>query len=141
MRIQKHLSALTEYFSTQPHVVAIYVYGSQARGTANALSDIDIAVMLDLQKKDTDRLHLQFIDKLMQIFQTDAVDVQILTPQTAPVLALEMIKGKPVYVKSTAQKANIEAQIMSRYQDFQPFLKLQITEMEKRLKESTYAAE
>ena len=91
-------------------------------------------------REGKDQLHLQFIDKLMQLLHTDNVDVQLLTTQTSPVLALEMIKGKPICVKSASQKADIEAQIMSRYQDFQPFLNLQITEMEKRLKEDTYAA-
>ena len=140
MLTQKQLSSINQYFSTQPHIVAVYIYGSQARGTGNSLSDIDIAVMLDYQAEGKDQLHLQFIDKLMQLLHTDNVDVQLLTTQTSPVLALEMIKGKPICVKSASQKADIESQIMSRYQDFQPFLNLQITEMEKRLKEDTYAA-
>ena len=68
MLTQKQLSSINQYFSTQPHIVAVYIYGSQARGTGNSLSDIDIAVMLDYQAEGKDQLHLQFIDKLVVHF-------------------------------------------------------------------------
>ena len=39
--------ALAELFERQPDVVAAYLFGSQARGDAGPLSDVDSAVWLD----------------------------------------------------------------------------------------------
>lgn len=133
-------TAVTSYFSTQPRVVAVYLYGSHARGSANQLSDIDIAVLLDRIDERTSQLQLDAIGTVMGIFQTNDVDVQMVTPQTAPLLAREMIRGTLLYCRSLAKKTALEAQILSRSQDFEPFMRLQIQEMEKRLKEGTYAS-
>lgn len=137
---QNQIRLLSKYFTNQPQIVAVYLYGSHARGTANPLSDIDIAVVLSGNYEDTEKLHLDFIGKIGEILKTDNVDVQLLTANTPPALGLSMIKGIPIYIKSSSQKTSIEAQILSRYQDFVPFLNLQISEMEKRIKEGTYAS-
>lgn len=133
-------TAAASYFSTQPQVVAVYLYGSHARGSANQLSDIDIAVMLDHVDERTSQLQLDAIGALTGIFQTNDVDVQMLTPQAAPLLALRMIRGTLLYCRSLTKKTVLEAQILSRSQDFEPFMRLQFQEMEKRLKEGTYAS-
>lgn len=131
---------LRDYFSTQPQVVAVYLYGSVARGTANKLSDIDLAVMLEQFDDHTSQFQLQAIGKMMTIFKTDDVDVQILSPQTAPAIALQMLKGKVIYTGQPAKKIAVEAQILSRYQDFEPFIRLDISQMHKRLEEGTYGS-
>lgn len=133
------MQAIRAYFSNQPEVVAVYLYGSFARGTNNALSDIDIAVMVEKFDETTSKRHIEFIGAMMDIFKTDDVDVQILTMDSPPAIALAMIKGQVVYCRSVALKAAIEAVILSRYQDFAPFINYQISEMEKRLKAGTYA--
>ena len=132
--------AMASYFATRPQVVAVYLYGSHARGSANQLSDVDIAVMMDHVDKRTSQLQLDAIGALMGIFQRNDVDVQMLTTQTAPVLALRMIRGTLLYCRSLTKKTELEAQILSRSQDFEPFIQLQLQEMEKRLKEGTYAS-
>lgn len=133
------ITAVASYFSNQPRVAAVYLYGSHARGSANRLSDFDIAVMLEQVDDQTPELQLDAIGTLMGIFQTNDIDVQILTPQTSPALAVRMIQGKLLYCRSLTKKTAIEAQILSRSQDFEPFMRLQIQEMEKRLKEGVYA--
>ncbi len=40
------LDGMTAYLARQPDVDAAYLYGSVARGQANVLSDVDIAVLL-----------------------------------------------------------------------------------------------
>mgnify|MGYP001591334039 CR=1 FL=1 len=44
------LPRLEAYFSAQDKVILAYLFGSQARGAANALSDVDIA---DYFRKDS----------------------------------------------------------------------------------------
>ena len=50
------LDAIRAYFKTKP-VLKAYLFGSQARGSADDLSDIDILVDLDYSKK----IGLEFI--------------------------------------------------------------------------------
>lgn len=133
------LNGLNDYFAAQQDVLAVYLYGSYARATNNPLSDFDIAIMPSLQIKDITRRHLDFIGAISSILKTDMVDIQLLTLQTPPALALSMLKGKLIYCKSFQQKASLEGQLLSRYQDFLPFQQLQIRSMEQRLKEGTYA--
>lgn len=136
---QKQKDAIISYFSVDQRVIAVYLYGSHARGNSNQLSDIDIAIMLERTDEHTLELQLDAIGALMQIFHTNDVDAQILTPQTPPALAFRMIKGVMLYRGSLIKKVTIEAQILSRTQDFEPFMRLQIQEMEKRLEGGAYA--
>ena len=44
---------IKNYFSQKPEVVAVYLYGSQAREEAKETSDIDLGVVLKGKKPDT----------------------------------------------------------------------------------------
>ncbi len=133
------ITALQQYFKTQEKIIAVYLYGSFARGTNNALSDIDLAVMLRSIDATTSQFHLNVIGEINQILQTDAIDVQILSPQSPPVLTLSMLKGQLIYCSNPIIRVSIESQILSRYQDYQPFLNVQLEAMKNRFRKGTYA--
>lgn len=130
---------IAEYFAERDEVIAVYVYGSHARGTNNALSDIDIAIMVERIDDQLSRKHLDFIGELTEIFQTDNIDVQLLSLQTPPALALAMIRGIVLYSRDEKKRIALEAEMLSRYQDFVPFLAYQIACMERRLQQGKYA--
>src|SRR3972149_12043706 len=48
---QKTVKKITKYFSKNPEVAAVYLYGSYARGEARADSDIDLAVLVTDTRK------------------------------------------------------------------------------------------
>ncbi|MFW6026429.1 MAG: nucleotidyltransferase domain-containing protein, partial [Candidatus Woesearchaeota archaeon] len=48
---EKHLQKMKNLLFEREEIVFVYLYGSMARGTANKLSDIDIAVYIDKNKK------------------------------------------------------------------------------------------
>lgn len=56
------LDAIRAYFKTKP-VLKAYLFGSQARGSADDLSDIDILVDLDYSKK----IGLEFIQMQLEL--------------------------------------------------------------------------
>lgn len=56
------LDAIRDYFKTKP-VLKAYLFGSQARGSADDLSDIDILVDLDYSKK----IGLEFIQMQLDL--------------------------------------------------------------------------
>lgn len=140
MITKEQTHTIINYCAAHPQVVAVYLYGSHSRGTANALSDIDIAVMLAKPSDANVDFHLGVIEEMMRIFHTDDVDVQLLSLDTPPALAFRMIQGNLLYCQSVKTKAMIEAQILSRYQDFQPFLAIQFSAMEQRIKDGYYAS-
>ena len=44
--VKSLLDQLVAWAQTQPEIVALYLYGSQAEGRVNRLSDVDVAVLL-----------------------------------------------------------------------------------------------
>ena len=47
MKLSEKLSKVIETIRSHPDVIAIYLFGSHAKGEATPLSDVDIAVILD----------------------------------------------------------------------------------------------
>lgn len=137
---QAQQKAVRSYFERVPHVVAVYLYGSWSRGTHNALSDIDVAVMVEPGAVNPRDFHLDVIGTMMDIFQTDNVDVQLLDYGTPPFLARSMIGGRVLYCRSARKKVRVEAAILSRCQDFYPFQAKCLTQVAMRMEEGTYAA-
>jgi predicted nucleotidyltransferase len=72
---------IIEAAAQDPEIVSLYLFGSRARGTANAFSDIDIAVICgDAANVDRAALnraatesdtHISFTYVLLQDFETD----------------------------------------------------------------------
>ncbi|MBI1305259.1 MAG: nucleotidyltransferase [Bacteroidetes bacterium] len=56
------LNALQDYFKTRP-VLKAYLFGSQARGTSDDRSDIDILVELDYSRK----IGLEFVQMQLDL--------------------------------------------------------------------------
>ncbi len=63
-------------------VVLAYLYGSQARGQAGSLSDVDIAVLFPAEMASDERLKrlLAVMGEFMDIFKRDDVFVADLVP-------------------------------------------------------------
>lgn len=139
MITEETAKVLKDYFSAQNDVLAVYLYGSYARGTNNALSDVDIAVVIDNIDGGSLLRRTEIAGRISELFKSDNIDVQFLTSATPPPLALSMVKGRLIYGRSDYKRAGTEAEALSKYQDFAPFLALQIKEMEKRLEGGAYA--
>ena len=74
------LGALRAYFEQQDDILFALLFGSQARGTAGPLSDVDIAVMLPdvMSSMCRFRRRLGLMVDLSRVLRTDEVDVAIL---------------------------------------------------------------
>lgn len=140
MILSHQTDAIRELMKNYPQVVGVYLYGSHARDTENRLSDIDLGIMVDGGTAAATEFQLEMIGRMMEIFGTDNVDVQMLTEESPPALALAMLKGKMIYCRSGSVKISKEARILSLYQDFQPLIDLYAKHVVKRLEEGAYAA-
>jgi uncharacterized protein len=95
-----------------PKARLIYLFGSQADGSATASSDIDIAVLLDKKIDSVARFDLQ--ETLAIVLNQDVDLVDLLTAST--VLQNQIIMNGELLVGSEDEQTKFEMQIMSMYQ-------------------------
>ena len=115
---------LESYFTGQADVVLAYLYGSQARGQANPLSDVDIAVLLDGQPDPDQCLEarLRLIGDLIQLLHTNDADVGILN-QTPPALSYRVLRdGLILFCRDRDQMIDYRVRTINEYLDFKPIL-------------------
>lgn len=114
---------LSEFFSKEDSVVLAYLFGSIARGEANCLSDIDIAVFFDknLTKKEAFDLQLRLIVDLGDLLKTNNVDLVILNDSPL-LLTFNIILDGIILKSEERERVHFETRIMSRYYDEQYYI-------------------
>lgn len=95
-----------------PHVWAIYVFGSFARGEEWPDSDLDVAVLLPPGRRIENRLDVMSSVSVRVRRDADVVDLR----GASDVLRREVLmEGRPLYVSDPDQVLAWEAAAMSRY--------------------------
>ena len=116
--------ALTAHFAGREEVVAVYLFGSQARGEADHLSDVDVALLLrpDLSRETLWRLELRLDVEVCDALGSDDVDVIVLN--IAPLeVQFEIIRtGMLLHSNDENARTDYEVQMMSEYWDFRKIL-------------------
>jgi predicted nucleotidyltransferase len=116
------LDHLDEPFTGEAVEIA-YLFGSQARGNAGGISDVDIAILLSNEPnvEECARSQLHFLDKLTEHLRSDDVDVVILNH--APLLLQHRVvrDGKVIFCCDERDRIHYEAQVIRDYLDFQYF--------------------
>jgi predicted nucleotidyltransferase len=94
-------SALGARFSAFPEVVAVYLFGSAARGTRGKRSDVDIAVLTGARGTSRRRTRslVEYVQAACDALGTDDVDVVLL--HRAPIALRHEVfrEGKPLLVR------------------------------------------
>ena len=95
-----------------PGLVACYLFGSQAGGTAGAESDVDLAVLGERRLTEAERWELQAT--LASHFGSDVDVVDLL--QASDVLRVQVIDGgRLLYDGAPSARARFEALALSAY--------------------------
>jgi predicted nucleotidyltransferase len=127
---------LRERLGAETDVVAAYLFGSQARGTAGLLSDVDVAVLLR-DAGDPTR-HLELIDAVAQVVGSERTDVVVLND--APLaLAYRIIRDGELLV-SRDERARIRHWVatVDRYLDMGPARRVLAEGLAHRLQEGRF---
>jgi len=110
-------------------VVLAYLFGSHAKGTARASSDVDIAVLLpyDTPRSKFFDVRLALTDELMDLLHKNEIDVVILNEAT-PLLAYQVVKhGKIIYEdKATNPSTSFIVRVIKYYADTEHFRKISL---------------
>jgi predicted nucleotidyltransferase len=117
------VEAIAAYFAGQADVAAAYLFGSAARGQADRLSDVDIAVLLDAPAEAEENVERQL--RLMgdlEEYANREVQVVVLN-RAAPLLAYQVVRhGILLYERSRAERISFEVLTRRVYFDLKPWL-------------------
>ena len=117
-------SQLVEYLAGRSEVLAAYLYGSHAEGRANALSDMDIGVLIrdGLAEERLWRLEDALAADLGRVLHTDQVDLVVLNLAPLRIRYEVITRGKVLYSADDGARADFESYSLRRYWDFQKYL-------------------
>ncbi len=105
-------------------VVFAYLFGSQAKGDAGPLSDIDIAVCFDeaIPCDEHFDLRLEVLGELTDLFQTDDIDLVVLN-EAPPLLAHRILRdGRLLFSADRRARLRFETRAVLKYLDWKPYL-------------------
>jgi hypothetical protein len=108
--------ALT-YLQSMPDILFAYLFGSFGRGKPFPLSDVDIAVYLK-EPSDVQQKKMQILGTLIDILETDEIDLVILNSAPLP-LRMRILENKKVVAdREPFSRHRYESLTMREYFDF-----------------------
>ena len=111
---------LRNFFEKREEVQFAVIFGSLAKGTANKLSDVDIAVMVDPHFKDTSPYgyHATLTADLMQELKRNDVDV-IMLDEAPIVLKYQVLRyGEFIHIRDKQARIQFQVDTLNQYDDF-----------------------
>lgn len=100
-------------------ITLVYLFGSYADGTANAASDIDIAVLCKKGKAEAfyQQLQLELIGKLSLALKSDDIDVVILNTVSSTELKYNVIQDGVIIYDRDGDSSTFELRTRHEYLD------------------------
>jgi uncharacterized protein len=118
------IATLSEYFAGRADVIAVYLFGSVARGDATARSDVDVAVLLAAgeprQPSDYDSVFAMQDDLEERLRRR----VDVIVANAAPLDLLHRVLRDGVLVSDAEprRRQEFELNVRTQYFDFLPLL-------------------
>lgn len=115
---------LKHYFAKREEILLAFLFGSIAKDKTTAISDIDIAVMLDKSKIDETKTpygyKAELLAKLISVLSYNEIDLIILND--APLLLKHRIvqSGREIYTKDEKLGAEFRVKVMEQFLDLKP---------------------
>ncbi len=137
---ERERAALAQRFAAEDDVVAAYLFGSQARGQAGPLSDVDLGAWLD-PALDRDRRWKRQLDLIglgTGTLRTNEVQVIVLN-DAPPLLTHRVLRDGIVLADSDPpQRVRLETDAIIRYLDTMPLREEMSRGLRQRMAEGNY---
>src|ERR1700730_17888180 len=102
-----------------------YLHGSQAKGTATPLSDVDVAIFAQQTISPRDRLRLELtLEKELAARCSGDFDVRSLNQAPLEVQGRVVQTGRLLYSQDEKTRVEFETTVRDRYFDFLPVIRL-----------------
>ncbi|PIR17519.1 MAG: hypothetical protein COV46_03755 [Deltaproteobacteria bacterium CG11_big_fil_rev_8_21_14_0_20_49_13] len=129
----KELNKAMEYFKKTPSVLFACLFGSHAKGGANRLSDIDIAVYMSANVSHSD-LYKHSLKFMADCPLKGTKDVVMLN-ESSPLLAYEVLAhGRPIFIRDKKVFIDFTVAAYSRYFDTKKIRQIQFDALSERIK-------
>ena len=117
---------LINYFKKHKEILFAYIFGSQVRKKANKLSDIDIAIFIDMEKIDEKEYRYGYVAEIltdiMSLLRTNKVDLVLLN-YAKPLLRHRVIYfGELIYCINDKERINFQVDTINKYVDYKMLL-------------------
>ena len=109
MELYKNLSKIIESIKSHPNVIAIYLFGSHAKGEATPMSDIDIAVILENPTPESEA----------DIGSLSSPEIDVVLFHRLPLhIKYDVFKyGKELFVRDEEKLLEVKLSVMREYLD------------------------
>jgi len=113
---------IDEKFGDDPNVAAVYLFGSRARGTARASSDVDLGVLY--RKEPPPTLLAQPFGLQVELAAALGIPVDLVVMNTAPADLVHRVlrDGRILLEKDRSARIAFEVGARNRYFDLLPIL-------------------
>lgn len=121
----QELTKIRDYFGKKPEVVAVYLYGSFAKGEAKKDSDVDLGVVFSKEKRKKEKPfslpQVVFADDLVEILKRK-VEIQNLNACSVEFCHRVLSEGKLIFGRGNQERVSFEVQVTKKYFDLKPFI-------------------
>ncbi len=115
--LQRKLPALKRLFEDDPRVLGVWLFGSQADGTATSRSDIDLGVLFDRELTFKEELAFEVVvSEMLGIDDVDVLDVR----RANLLFRFRVIAGELLYERDYERVSDFIERTLIEYRDFEP---------------------
>jgi predicted nucleotidyltransferase len=132
------LDQLVTWAQTEPDILAVYLYGSYAESRANALSDIDVAL---LAREGLTKEQLWQLEKSASAKWPESVDLRVLNLAPLPFRYQVTARGRRLWASDVGRIADWESLTWRLYWDLRPRLERDWQQVVRRVMEQKDEAE
>ena len=118
-KMDKKLSdTISSYFANKDEVIAVYLFGSYAKGTKSHLSDIDIGILFD--KRDLDFINSKRNDYIVELSRLLRKDIHPVILNSAGEELMKQIfsKGQCILINDSKKLSRFKMIMYSKISDF-----------------------
>jgi predicted nucleotidyltransferase len=115
---------LEDFFRHDPHgAAAVYLFGSQGRGTANSSSDVDVAILFPVAPISTFEAQPYDLEGELEIHLGRRVDVVVLNHAPADLRRRVLRDGRLILDRDRPRRIAFEVQTRNEAFDLEPILR------------------
>ncbi|HHU33472.1 MAG: type VII toxin-antitoxin system MntA family adenylyltransferase antitoxin [Zhaonellaceae bacterium] len=134
LQLDDKLAHLPVFFSREPSIQAVFLFGSYGTEAQTPSSDIDFAVLFKTKVSLADELELQ--GKLSEVLGTDRVDLVNLRKAPLRLQFRAISQGRLLYEKDYVTTCDYVEHVIKYYQDYAIDLAVFYQEYDQSLKEA-----